>query len=220
MEWIKSYLIFTSNNIYGFIPILVVVFLIFFILKLIFKNFPNPFIFVFISFIILIFTLPSVPRYIFETEILSEYENASEFKLVNSTRWGAFTEPITLIKTPIGFFHFVNPVSQIPIGYDKNRSRNEFLSQIHRYNEEPIYEIVDVECSDKLISYSRSFDGIYRSISFNEKMLENEYKIYCETNYEKEAKTFFCKANILMKMDNITEEIVSEVNKQCINENK
>ena len=51
-------------------------------------------------------------------------------------------------------------------------------------------------------------------------MLENEYKIYCETNYEKEAKTFFCKANILMKMDNITEEILSEVNKQCINENK
>ena len=84
MSWLNWYLSFAAENIYGFIPILAVVYAIFFLLRKLFKKLPHPGIFVGISFFICLFTIPSMPRYTFENDILSKYKNAGEYKLVNS----------------------------------------------------------------------------------------------------------------------------------------
>ena len=212
VDW---YIQFASSNIYAWLPILVVVYVISAGLKKIFNKSPNPSIFLMLTFVIGIFTVPSIPRYLFESEILSQYKDSGEFKLVNKANWGALIEPITLIKTPIGFFHFVSPISQPILGYDKDRARNEFRSHIYRYDEEPVYQIVDADCSDNTITISEPVDGVFRYITWDEEMVGYQKRTYCETDYEAQVEIFYCKFNIVSKISNVSEQEVAQANTEC-----
>ena len=212
LEW---YVKLASQTTYAWLPLLAAVYLIFFGLKKIFNRMPDPLMFVMLAFFIGIFTIPSIPRYLFENETLSQYRDAGEFKLVDKANWGALIEPITLIKTPIGFFHFVSPISQPILGYDKDRARNEFRSHIYRYDEEPVYQIIDADCSDNTISISEPVDGDFRYIIWDEEMVDHQKRTYCETDYEAQVEIFYCKFNIVSKISNVSEQEVAQANTEC-----
>ena len=215
MSWLNWYLSFAAENIYGFIPILAVVYAMFFLLRKLFKKLPHPGIFVGISFFICLFTIPSMPRYTFENDILSKYKNAGEYKLVNSANWGALVEPITLIKTPIGFFHFVSPIQHSSWKNFQEKEVREYRSQIHRYSEPTISQLIDADCSDNTISISEPREGVFKYISFNDNMSKNQKKIYCETDYSFQVKMYQCKYRILSKLSKVSEKEVMEANEQC-----
>lgn len=218
MSWIDWYLSFAAENIYGFIPILAVVYAVFFLLRKLFKKLPHPGVFVALSFFICLFTVPSIPRYTFENDILSKYENAGEFKLVNWANWGAIVEPITLIKTPIGFFHFVSPISHSSWEDFQEKAVKEYRSQIHRYGEATISQLIDADCSDNTISISEPREGVFKYISFNENMSEIQKKIYCETDYLPQVEMYQCKYKILSKLSNVSEKEVVDANERCKSE--
>lgn len=218
MNWVNWYLNFAAENIYGFLPIMIVVYFVFVLLRKIFSNLPHPGVFVGLAFFIALFTIPSMPRFNFEKEILSKYSSAGEFKLVNKAGWGALHEPITLINTPTGFFHYVMPVAPAVFGsFDKNMER-EFRSKIHRFDEPEISQIVNVNCPYNSISKSEPQDGIFRYTHFNEQMNDSERKIYCETDYEPEVRMFQCKYKILSKLSDVTEEATRTADAQCKSE--
>ena len=217
MHWIDLYMNFTAGSIYGVFPVLIISYLIFYILRKIFRIFPEPFIFVGLIFFVYIFTAPSYPRYKFEKNIIAKFNHQSEFKLVNDAKWGAFIEPLTLIKTPRGFFHFVSPAT--PGGgnsrYIKNGKANSFYSEIYRYEETPITQIVDADCSDKMITISEPVDGVYRTKVFNQKMNDNEEKIYCATDFTPQMQIFYCKFRMLTDVKKVSLEEVIEADKKC-----
>ncbi len=216
MNWFGWYLNFAAGNIFGFIPILAGVYAGFFLLRKLFTRLPDPAVFVGVSFFICLVTVPSIPRYIFEEEILSKYKNAGEFKLVNSANWGAIVEPITLVKTPIGFFHFVSPISPYSTWENfKKKEVREYRSQIYRYSEPSITQLVDVDCSNNTISVSEPIEGVFKYVTFNENMSELETRIYCNTDYSSQVKIFQCKLNILNGISGASEGDVAEANQQC-----
>ena len=215
MDYLNWYLNFAANNIYGFIPIIGTIYGFFFILKKVFKKLPNPLIFAGLSFFICIFTIPSIPRYNFENNVLLKYKNAGEFKLVNSSKWGALVEPVTLFKTPIGFFHYVSPVTHSSWKNFNENEEREFRSHIYRYSEPTRTQIINVHCSDMLISISEPIGGVYKYLVFNEKMNDNQKKIYCKTNFQNETNIFICKYRILSKITKPTEKEVINADNQC-----
>jgi energy-coupling factor transporter transmembrane protein EcfT len=215
MDWLNWYITFASQNIYGFIPILGLIYALFFLLKKVFKKLPNPVYFVVLTFIVCIFTIPSIPRYTFENGVISKYKNAGEYKLVDSANWGAIVEPITLINTPIGFFHFVSPSSLSFLGDVKSNKEKGYRSQIYRYNEPVITQIIDANCANMKISISEPRENVFKYISFNESMNANEQKIYCKTDYSPQIKMFRCKYKTLSKMSKVSEELAIQANNQC-----
>ena len=96
MNWINWYINFTAESIYGMIPILLLVYVSFFLLRKVFTKLPDPAVFTVLSFFIGIATIPSIPSYIFEKEILERYKYASHYKLIHSVKHSVLTEPLTL----------------------------------------------------------------------------------------------------------------------------
>ena len=218
MYWIDWYLAFTANSIYGVFPVVIISYFFFYILKKILRVMPEPYIFVGLIFFIYILTVPSYPRYKFEKDTIAQFDYQSEFKLVNKYKLGAFVEPLTLVNAPIGFFHFVSPVSQYSrgvLGYSRARDRNEFTSLIYNYGENPITQIIDADCSDKTISISEPVDKVFRYKVFNEAMNDNEKKIYCETDFSPQMKIFYCKFNILKDVKKVSTEELIDADKRC-----
>ena len=214
MSWLNWYLNFAATNIYGFIPILALIYGIFFLLKMFFNRLPHPGIFVVIAFFLSLFIIPSIPRYTFERDIISKYKDSSEYKLVETANWGALIEPITLLKTPVGFFHFVSP-DLISSGIYTQDNQGRFFSQIHRYDEPPVTQMVEAECSDLTISISEPRDGVYKYIFFNEQMTEYQKRIFCETDYSPQIEIYKCKFKILRQINEISDEAVIDANRQC-----
>lgn len=149
------------------------------------KKFPAPPIITALAFFLFLFTLPSYPRYKFESETLAQFEEREHFKLVNTAKWGDLIEPMTWLKTPIGFFHFVSPD---PSAYHPETG-GSFKSIILRYEEAPIQELVDADCENKEISiYEPDEEGVLRYTDrFGDEMTEKEIDIYCENDFTKEA---------------------------------
>jgi hypothetical protein len=233
-EYLKIYLEFASDNIYGFIPILAIVYGIFFLVKKLFSRFPDPLIFVVLTFFIGLFTLPSLPRYFFEEETIERYKNRSEWRLVNITRNGAIIEPLTWFNAPIGHFNFVTPIPNAL--YDFNSGSHSFLLETVNFERGVTKEIASVDCASKKIIYA-SRDGEflpfldvwgndtgykYRTKDYQEMDKYNfpyedyDYKTYCQTDYSNNYKIFRCKRLALRGVETLTPEILSSTNTQCV----
>jgi energy-coupling factor transporter transmembrane protein EcfT len=214
MDFLNWYISFTSRSLYGFLPILAVVYAVFFVLRKAFKKLPDPGVFVALAFFIGIATIPSIPRYTFEKEVLSYYKNLDEFKLVDSAKWGALVEPLTLIKTPTGFFHFVGPLDFYPFVFGLNNQR-QFLSMIHRYEEPTVSQVVHADCSDMTYWLAEPGQSIVKEQSSYEKMNNNQKISFCETDYARQVKISNCKLKILSELSEVTEEANINANTQC-----
>ena len=90
MKWVNWHLNFAAENIFGFLPIMIVVYFAFVLLRKIFSNLLHAGVFVGLAFFIALFTISSMLKFNFEKEILSKYSSAGEFKLVNKAGGGHF----------------------------------------------------------------------------------------------------------------------------------
>jgi hypothetical protein len=186
MEW---FLNFAFTNIYGTAILLLPIYGLFWLLKKFIPSFPNPLSMVLILGVIGLFTLPSVPRYMFENKYNKQISERPEYKLVNTAAYGAIWEILTLFKAPTGFFHVVAPVVDVGVNYDKNNEVHEFQSLIFKYKEDPRIELITAFCDDKnkLVS-SPDKSGVFRYTSSSAiPMVHNEYKYFCELDYTQEA---------------------------------
>ncbi len=105
-------------------------------------------------FLICLFTLPSIPRYQFEREALSKIEGKDWIRVIDKTKWGSLTEPLTFIKAPVGSIFIVMPNSPIEGG---------FREVLMRYKEKPRVRMSDPDCTDHTILYSEpDSNGVFR----------------------------------------------------------
>jgi hypothetical protein len=153
---------------------------------------PNPAVIAVPAFLVALFTLPSIPRYQFESESLSEIEGKAWIRVINKTKWGSLTEPLTWFYAPVGSIFVVMPNSPIEGGY------REVLT---RYEEEPRVRMSDPDCTDHTIMYSEpDSEGVFRYTSRKAKaMSEQERAIYCEYEWLKEKEAL--RAEMLKQMN-------------------
>ena len=175
----------------------------------------------------------SMPRYEFEDSIQKEFKNRSEWKLVSFARHGSLSEPLTLFDTPIGNFIFVMPLS-----YDFGATGSTFLRTSINYELGQQTELVEVWCEDKKIRYAAPDGKFQPHLNFwgqetgykytsedwqdmNSQLpphmisMNDEIKIYCNTDYSKELKIYHCKKKILSQLSNITIEAEFNADVRC-----
>lgn len=139
------------------IEIIVICGVIYLISRLIFNNILRikkevPEIIAAISYVILLFILPSLPRYEFEKKIRYAVSK-SHSKIISEAGLGDIIEPLTLFNTPIGIFKIASIYDII--------TKNLFQITVLRYNEEPIVYLANVDCNTKLYTpgFPRTEDG-------------------------------------------------------------
>ena len=142
--------------------------------------FPNPFAVATLAFVVGACTLPSIPRYRFESQALAEISGKPWIRVINQTKWGSFTEPLTFFKAPIGSMLVVMPNSPIEGGY------REILM---RYEEETRVSMTEPDCTDKTIFRSEpDKNGVFRYTTLQaQPMTKSELSIYCEYDWSKET---------------------------------
>ena len=180
------------ESIYGIAVIAAAVYFITFGIKKIIPETPNPGVLAGIAFVIALFTLPSLPRYQFESDSLSQIEGKEWIRVINKTKWGSITEPLTWFHAPVGSIFMVMPNSPIEGGY-----REVLL----RYEEKPRITMSDPDCTEKTILYSEpDGEGVFRyKTRTAQPMNKQEYSIYCEYDWSKEKEALRAEALKQMK---------------------
>ena len=170
------------DSIYGIAIIAAAVYFVAAGIRKIIPKFPNPYAIAAIAFLVALFTVPSIPRYEFEKEALSQIEGKEWIRVINKTNWGSITEPLTWFHAPVGSIFIIIPNSPIEGGY------REVLM---RYEEKPRIRMSDPDCTDRTIWYSEpDSEGVFRYTTPKaQSMNEQEVSIYCEYDWteEKEA---------------------------------
>ena len=169
------------DSIIGILVIAAAVYFVATGIKRFIDNFPNPGVLAALVFIAGIFTLPSIPRYQFEKEALSQTDGKEWIRIINKTNLGSLIEPLTWFRAPVGSIFMVMPNDPI----EENRYREVLL----RYKEEPRIWMADPNCQERTIMRAEpDSKGIFRYISAKpEPMTEQEINIYCEHDWSKET---------------------------------
>jgi hypothetical protein len=180
------------DSIYGIVLIAVLTYGIFWAIKRAVPKTPNPAIFAVVVSLLGLFTLPSVPRYQFEREVASQIEGKAWIRVVNQTRWGTLTEPLTLVATPVGSFTLVMPNNPITGG---------FREVLMRYGEETMVSMVEPECEDYTVLYARPDpEGVFRYTTMAaQKMTKLERETYCQHDWTREREAL--RAEMLRGME-------------------
>ena len=168
-----------TNSIYGIGGIAVVIYIFLSALKKKFPKLPEPAYIAVPVFLIGLFTLPSLPRYQFEYDVMSKIEGKDWIRVVNKTEWGSLTEPLTWVKAPIGSVTVVMPNSPIEGG---------FREVLLRYEEKEIVSIVEPDCNNLKILYALpDKEGVFRYTTNSSVQMSGEQKTwYCEYDWSKE----------------------------------
>ena len=136
---------FLIHTIFGVFALCGLLYVVLSGLKRRFPQFPEPAFVVVPFFLIGIVVLPSIPRYQFERKTLAQIEGKGWIRVVNTTRWGDITEPLTWVKTPIGSVTIIMPQ---PI------EKDTFRQVVMQYEQKPVVSLVDVQCETSTIIYS------------------------------------------------------------------
>ena len=181
------------ESIYGIAVIAAVVYFVAFGIKKVIPKSPDPGAIAVLAFFAALFTLPSFPRYQFDSESLAQIEGKEWIRVINKTKWGSLTEPLTWFSAPIGSFFMVMPNSPIEGGY-----REVLL----RYEEKPRIKMSDPDCSAKAILYSEpDSEGVFRYTSQTaQPMSAQEFSIYCDYDWSKEKEALRAEALKQMKL--------------------
>lgn len=171
-----------SETIYGIVAVAAVIYGIAWIIKRIVPKAPHPAAVAVLVGVVGLFTVPSIPRYLFEQEVLAQIEASPWVRVTNQYKSGDLIEPLTLIKAPVGSVTMVMPNDPITGG---------FREVVMRYDEEPTVAMVDPDCDHSTIHYSKPDDeGVFRYLTeAAQAMTEREHEIYCAYDWtrEKEA---------------------------------
>lgn len=124
-------------------------------------------------------TIPSLPRYQFQWDTEAKLTTTKHIRVIDRTRIGSLTEPLTLFATPVGKYRLVQP-DPIVI--------NDFSEIMLAYDVDPSTKDITVFCDDReMMIYESDPEGIMRAISKDWIAMTNgDYKSYCETNWETE----------------------------------
>jgi hypothetical protein len=175
------------QSIYGIAVIAIVAYFIAFAVRKVIPKSPHPGALAAVAFIGALLTLPSLPRYHFESESLGQIEGKEWVRVINKTHWSDLTEPLTWFRAPVGSMLMVMPNSPIEGGY-----REVLL----RYDEKPQIRMTDPECSNGTIRYSEpDSEGLFRYISSTPRpMSASEFSRYCEYDWSREKEALRAEA--------------------------
>ena len=122
-------------------------------------------------------TLPSIPRYAFEDQIMATIQDKPWVKVVNKTKIGTLIEPLTWFNAPVGSISVVTPGDALTPG---------FHMVIFSYGQKEVAALVEPDCATRMIDYSYAGeDGIYRADEqfWNQRMSDKDYELYCKTDW-------------------------------------
>lgn len=171
------------HTIYGIAAVAGLLYVVLRALKRRFPRFPEPMYVVAPVFLVGIFVLPSIPRYQFERETLAQIEGEGWIRVVNQTRWGAVTEPLTWVKTPIGSVTILMPEPPV---------EGSFRQVIMQYEKKPLVSNVEADCELSEIIYARpDKDGVFRYTTPSPvRMTPLEKSWFCDYDWTQEKEAF------------------------------
>ncbi len=170
------------HTIYGMLGVAILVYLLFRDLRKTFPRFPEPALVAGLVFLVGVGTLPSIPRYQFQNEMLKLMLRIEDSDRVASTsRWRSMTEPLTWVNPPIAAVTVISPHTLPPF-------ENRFHEWTMRYGEEPAESLVDADCVRSTIRYTRPDEsGILHPVTPSPvKMVARERDWYCEHDWSRE----------------------------------
>jgi hypothetical protein len=173
------------HTVYGMLGVALLVYLLFRDLRKTFPRFPEPALVAGLVFLVGVGTLPSIPRYQFHNDMLKLMSRSDDKARVASTsRWRTMTEPFTWVNPPIGAVTVIWPQTFPPF-------ENRFHEWTKRYGEEQVESLVDADCVQSTIRYTRPDEsGMLHPVTASPvKMVAREKDWYCEHDWarEKEA---------------------------------
>jgi hypothetical protein len=170
------------HTAYGMLGVAILVYLLFRDLKKTFPRSPGPALVAGLVFLVGVGTIPSIPRYQFQNEMLKGMLRIEGSDRVASTsRWRSMTEPLTWVNPPIGAVTLIRPHTLPPF-------ENRFDEWTVRYGEEPARSLVDADCVQSTIRYTRPDEsGIFHPVTPTPvKMVAREKDWYCEHDWSRE----------------------------------
>jgi hypothetical protein len=178
------------HTVYGMLGVATLVYLLLRDLKKTFPRFPEPALVAGLVFLVGVGTLPSIPRYQFQNEMLKlmlRIEGSG--RVASTSSWRSMTEPLTWVNPPIGAVtlvwpqtaHFVGDGQRIGLAPFENR----FYEWTMRYGEKPAESLVDADCVQSTIRYTQPDEsGILHPVTPSPvKMVAREEDLYCEHNW-------------------------------------
>lgn len=221
MSYFEQYVLLASHSILWWAPFFALIYVFFFILNKFRIHILQPSTAMLIFGLLGIFTMPTIGKYQFEKWVLSEFETASEFKLVASSSAFSIGEPLAYMLTPKTHFTFVMPMMPPQSNpYSFASGSNDFMEVKYAYGEQETWRMVSTMCDDEYIGISEEVDGLLKIVD-ERKMYPIEKKHFCDTDYSEQSEIAFCKQSLgFEKMSDIqTEEefnaFMIEADKQC-----
>jgi hypothetical protein len=181
------------HTIYGMLGVAILAYLLFRDLRKTFPRFPEPALVAGLVFLVGVGTLPSIPRYQFHNEMLQlmlRIENSG--RVASTSSWRSMTEPLTWVNPPIGAVTVIWPQMVRPIGGPQTSTlpplENNFYEWTMRYGEKPVESVVDADCVQSTITYTRPDEsGILHPVTPSPvKMVAREKNWYCEHDWSRE----------------------------------
>jgi hypothetical protein len=168
------------KTIYGVIGIAAAVYVVLRVLRKAFPKLPKPEFIAVPVFLIGLFTVPSLPRYQFERDVIAKIEGKDWVRVVNKTRYSFLAEPLTWLKPPVFSIAILMPDSPIEVG--------TFRLVNIRYKERTRLMVIEPDCTDFTAFYFRpDKKGVLRYTSnAPQKMSNEEKRWYCQYDWSKE----------------------------------
>jgi|TARA_B100000315_G_scaffold123261_1_gene113290 hypothetical protein len=175
---------FASISVYGIAILLVPIFGLAWLLKKFVPRAPSPFAVTAVFFVIGIFVLPPLPKYLFSIETEARLTERTEYKLISKSSYRSLSEPATWIFPVTNAFLLLRPVGFLQGGYDKTRNTNSFEQIFIQYDKDPVGVMIDADCEDQTYQISApDEEGILRVLPEWIQMDAVSYEMYCETDY-------------------------------------
>ena len=182
------------HTIYGMLGVAILVYLLFRDLRKTFPRFPEPALVAGLIFLVGVGTLPSIPRYQFQNEMLKlmlRIENSG--RVASTSRWRSMTEPLTWVNPPIGAVTLISPHTSHFLGDGQRIGlapfENRFFEWTMRYREKPAESLVVADCVQSTIRYMRPDESgvLLRPVTPSPvKMVAREKDWYCEHDWSRE----------------------------------
>ena len=195
IEVLYNYLRLAAQNIYFWLPILGGVYGLAYLARKYRSRAPDPFAVAGVGFFLLLLVLPSLPRYMFGDITRNQLSNDEPwFHFIESGSFGSLTEPMTWIVAPEDDLLFVSPNVYFMTGgmpYNKDNSRNTFISMRVTYNSGKAFELIEMDCASSMVS--RSFtDGSGVSRALPARRAEApELEVFCNRDYSDSAQMIY-----------------------------
>ena len=181
------------HTIYGMLGVAILVYLLFRDLRKTFPRFPEPALAAGLVFLLGVVTLPSIPRLQFHNEMLKLTLRIEGGGGVSSTSsWRSVTEPLTWVNPPIGAVTATWPQTLRQTGGPQTPKltlfENRFYEWTTRYGEKPAESLVDADCVQSTIRYTRPDEsGVLRPVTPSPvKMVAREKDWYCAHDWSRE----------------------------------